>query len=114
MDTAIVFSGPIAEADMVKLYLDGHGVSARLDDESVGTWAPHYASGGGAMAVKVIVDSMDRDRANELVKQMHEDSQGSCPPSWTCPDCGEEIEGQFGQCWNCDAIRDADEPEPRT
>jgi len=42
MDTAIVFSGPIAEADMVKLYLDGHGVSARLDDESVGTWAPHY------------------------------------------------------------------------
>ena len=32
----------------------------------------------------------------------------------TCPDCGEEIEGQFGQCWNCDAIRDADEPEPGT
>lgn len=22
-------------------------------------------------------------------------------PPWTCPDCGERIEGQFRACWNC-------------
>jgi hypothetical protein len=22
---------------------------------------------------------------------------------WTCPDCGERIERQFGQCWQCGA-----------
>lgn len=22
-------------------------------------------------------------------------------PSWTCPNCGELLEGQFDQCWNC-------------
>lgn len=22
-------------------------------------------------------------------------------PAWTCPSCGEHIEGQFTACWNC-------------
>ena len=22
---------------------------------------------------------------------------------WTCPECGERIEGQFARCWNCGA-----------
>ena len=41
-----------------------------------------------------------------------------CDTNWKkegnkfCPDCGEEIEGQFVQCWNCDKIRDADESGP--
>ncbi len=21
--------------------------------------------------------------------------------AWTCPDCGERLEGQFGSCWRC-------------
>jgi hypothetical protein len=112
MDTIVVFSGPVAEADMVKLYLEGHGLRVWLDDESLGTWAPHYAAGGGALAVKVRVNSADVTRANELVKQMNEENQGESRPPWTCPDCGEEIEGQFVQCWNCDKIRDADESGP--
>ncbi len=24
---------------------------------------------------------------------------------WTCPDCGEPIEGQFTQCWRCGTER---------
>ena len=23
------------------------------------------------------------------------------PPPWTCPECGEKLEGQFGACWKC-------------
>lgn len=23
------------------------------------------------------------------------------PAAWTCPNCGESVEGQFGECWNC-------------
>ncbi|MBC8257884.1 MAG: DUF2007 domain-containing protein [SAR324 cluster bacterium] len=26
--------------------------------------------------------------------------------SWQCPGCGENIEAQFGQCWQCDTVRD--------
>lgn len=25
------------------------------------------------------------------------------PASWTCPACGEEVEGQFAACWSCGA-----------
>ena len=25
------------------------------------------------------------------------------PQPWTCPTCGETIEGQFAECWNCAA-----------
>jgi hypothetical protein len=27
--------------------------------------------------------------------------------SWTCPSCGEALEGQFGACWKCGKPRDA-------
>ena len=26
---------------------------------------------------------------------------------WTCPSCGEKLEGQFGSCWKCGANRNA-------
>ena len=25
---------------------------------------------------------------------------------WTCPDCGEELDGNFGGCWSCGHVRD--------
>lgn len=25
--------------------------------------------------------------------------------SWTCPSCGENLEGQFSECWNCGCDR---------
>lgn len=24
---------------------------------------------------------------------------------WTCPKCEESVDGEFGQCWNCQAYR---------
>ena len=113
MDSEIVFSGPTTDADMVKLYLEGHGLTAWLDDEFVGTMAPHYAA-GGALAVKVRVNAADVVRANALIKQMNQENQKAPQPLWTCPNCGEVIEGQFTQCWNCDTVRESDEPGPGT
>ena len=31
-------------------------------------------------------------------------------PSWRCPRCGELLEPQFSNCWNCDTAR-SDAPE---
>lgn len=25
---------------------------------------------------------------------------------WACPECGEQLEGQFNQCWSCSHLRD--------
>lgn len=109
MDSSTVFSGPVTEADMVKLYLEGHGVLAWLDGEALGTWAPHYASGGGAMAVKVEVSPSNFSRATELLKQMNNEGDGPHQSPWKCAQCAADIEGQFTQCWNCNTVRNIDE-----
>ena len=32
--------------------------------------------------------------------------QSPTTPAWTCPGCGEEIDGQFAICWCCGQPRD--------
>jgi hypothetical protein len=34
-------------------------------------------------------------------------------PPWTCPKCGEQIEAQFTECWNCGTSKPA-VPSPGT
>lgn len=46
-----------------------------------------------------IVRDLDFDRAKQLIDGAAADeSPGS---AWSCPNCGEENEGQFAACWNC-------------
>ena len=50
------------------------------------------------------VAELDFDRAQELIEQeLH--GPGLEEPSWKCRACGEEIEGQFMECWNCGTDR---------
>ena len=46
-----------------------------------------------------ILDDADLDRARRLLPA---DPPASGPGhAWTCSRCGESIEGQFSECWNC-------------
>lgn len=46
------------------------------------------------------VAELDFDRAQELIETaVH--GEGLVEPAWTCVSCGEEVEGQFTECWNC-------------
>jgi hypothetical protein len=62
-----VFTGSAAEASLVRGFLDGHGLTAYLSDEYIGTAAPYMAAGGGAGAVKVQVAAIDAARAQDLL-----------------------------------------------
>lgn len=44
----------------------------------------------------------DESRARELVEQLRRPVAGE---PWTCAACGEVLEPQFSQCWNCGAAR---------
>jgi hypothetical protein len=35
----------------------------------------------------------------------------SVKKSWLCPGCGETIEGQFSECWNCGRDRSGKKPQ---
>ena len=54
-----------------------------------------------------ITDNRDFDRARVLVDAIVATANPSDPP-WRCVSCGEQMEGQFTDCWHCGASR----PEP--
>ena len=54
-----------------------------------------------------VVDDRDADRARALVDAIVATAHVSEPP-WRCASCGEQMEGQFTDCWRCGALR----PEP--
>ena len=45
-----------------------------------------------------VTNESDLPRAEALLQQW-QGNQNLEP--WTCPECGEENEGQFGACWKC-------------
>lgn len=49
-----------------------------------------------------IRSSLDEARARELIEQLRTPIAGD---PWTCSQCGEVLEPQFAQCWNCGAAR---------
>ncbi|TDO06141.1 MULTISPECIES: putative signal transducing protein [Halomonas] len=48
---------------------------------------------------EVWVAAHNRARAEALIRQALEGT--SEWPAWTCPACGERLEGVFDTCWNC-------------
>lgn len=51
-----------------------------------------------------IVEDVDFPRACELRDAVAKQPDGA-QTAWTCPSCGEQLEGQFASCWNCGAHR---------
>ena len=71
----------------------------------------HLVGGAGELPPtevwpEIWVAEHDARRAREVIAGvLAEDAP--VPPDWTCPRCGEHVEGQFAECWNCQA------PAPR-
>jgi len=52
-----------------------------------------------------IPDDADLELAVRIVREL-ESPAGSVPgPPWICASCGERVEPQFDQCWNCGSPR---------
>jgi hypothetical protein len=49
-----------------------------------------------------IDDRQDPDLARTIIE---ESRRAPTQSAWHCAACGEDIEGQFAQCWNCGAMR---------
>ena len=49
-----------------------------------------------------VIDDRDFERARTLVDGIVAAAHKSEPP-WRCASCGEQMEGQFTDCWSCGA-----------
>ena len=93
----------LPEAHIVRGVLEAEGIASMVRGE-------HLASALGELPMdvdtlpSVWVSDTDAARATELVEEVlrHSTQPGT---AWKCPRCGEELEGQFTECWQCGSSR---------
>lgn len=64
-----VFAGTAVQATLVKSLLENAEIEAYLKDEYTGVLYPWHTSPGGVGAVKIIVSSVDYERARVVVEE---------------------------------------------
>ena len=93
-----------AEAHLIRGYLESQGVNAMVRGE-------YLAGGIGELPVDLckiwVVDDAQFALADQL---LHAFLNGTAAKThaherWQCPQCSEELEGQFTACWNCGHVR---------
>jgi len=88
------------EVHNLKNVLETHGIECEVRGE-------HLRVGLGELPVNecwaelwIVNDSMVDD-----AKMIISRAERPAGKAWTCPKCGELVEAQFGQCWNCQGYR---------
>jgi hypothetical protein len=72
-DFVVVFSGRVAEADLIKFILEEVDIRCWLDNEYMGTMEPFAVAPGGVQAVRVLVAPEDAERAKAEIKRSREE-----------------------------------------
>jgi hypothetical protein len=91
-----VFEGPEADATIVRLALEHEGIRTRIQSANAGRTRLR-----GAVYV---VDLSQVEQARAIVARHVKGgypSNAALGSPWTCPKCGESVEGQFEACWKC-------------
>jgi len=80
--------------------LEGHGIMCRIKNE-------YLSAGVGELPPiecwpQLCVEDDDFPEAKLIVEKALSAEE---LPAWKCDSCGEEIEGQFTECWKCGESR---------
>jgi anaerobic ribonucleoside-triphosphate reductase len=99
-----VYSSP--ERSMVyhlKNILENHGIESTVLGEYRGGVVGGVAPLDAWMELWVL-DEQRLEAAQQIVETTLKYVQ-TAQETWRCQNCGEELEGQFAQCWKCGADR---------
>ena len=98
-----------AEAHLVAGILDQYGISCDIRGEDLWSARGQLPLTTDTLPTVWITDDSEYEQAAELVKQFEDGTlaAGKGGDPWTCPKCGEEVEAQFSNCWNCGENRPA-------
>jgi len=87
---------------LLKSRLEEAGIPCLLQNEQISQAIPSAAFS----AELWIAHDEDYRRAVALCETWRHPSS-EIRGAWTCPKCGEKLEGQFSACWKCGTNRDA-------
>ncbi len=99
-------AGTVVEAAHVRNVLESAGIAAELKNDRL------WSALGEIPVIEAwpqvwVLDERDAARAKQVLRDVE---RGPAVPSWTCPACGEWLEGQFTACWHCGAERSPGTP----
>jgi hypothetical protein len=94
------------EASIAQAALAAEGIDSEIAGGVIADTLAYFGSATGG--VRLLVSEQDAARASEVLDSR---TQGrlSPAPAWQCPDCGEEVEGDFDLCWSCGRARSEDD-----
>jgi len=92
-----------ARVGFYKSILDEAGIPNFVRNESSNNSVTEMPSGLFFPALCVVNDE-DYDRAMRILKEVYY-APPSKAPDWRCPNCNEEVPGNFDSCWHCGAVR---------
>jgi len=81
--------------------LQDAGIRCEIRNRYIGAAASELPADQVSPQVWVIRDE-DVARAQALLAELRRPKSS---PAWCCFGCGELVEGQFAQCWKCQAMR---------
>ena len=101
----------VVDARLMKELIESRGIRAVVRGEPLSILGISIPL--GRVFPSVWVEETDFERGRQLVdefiqslKREREREKENTEP-WACPECGEELEGQFHECWSCGAGRDS-------
>jgi hypothetical protein len=98
-----IFSSPVLAIVMnLKNILQINGISSTITNQ-------YLSAGVGEIPPiecwpQLWVTEQDFERASAII-ETNERDLAELKEIWICPKCGEEIEGQFAECWNCETAK---------
>ena len=97
------------EAHLVKGILEQYGISCEIRGEALWGARGQLPLTSETLPSIWIADDGKFDEAQELIEQFKNKTLAvNDGTSWKCPECGEEVEGQFTDCWKYGAGRPSD------
>lgn len=94
------------EAHLVKGILEQYGISCEIQGEALWIARGQLPLTSETLPTIWIRDDNRFEEAKELLERFKEGTLTSkTEKNWRCPECGEEVEGQFTECWQCGASR---------
>ncbi|MBW7990228.1 MAG: hypothetical protein FVQ84_09470 [Planctomycetes bacterium] len=94
------------EAHLVKGILEQYGISCEIRGEALWGARGQLPLTSETLPTIWIIDDSRFEEAAELAERFKNGTLTSgSGTDWKCPECGEEVEGQFTECWQCGANR---------
>ncbi|MBM3343119.1 MAG: DUF2007 domain-containing protein [Betaproteobacteria bacterium] len=94
----------VTDAHLIRGYLQSHGIETLVRGEFLAGGIGELPAG---MCKVWVADDANFERADRLLREFFrgDTARRLAANQWRCAACGETLEGQFTDCWQCGAAR---------